>query len=93
MDLSLATRTAFPKRTLSGSSFPHLAEDLQDTVTKLEDAKLAAIKAAPHPRDYIHQGEGVYDYALAEFKLHLKTLDELIHFYKQKRDHVLDQMA
>lgn len=69
-----------------------LAEDLQDTVTKLEEAKLAAIKSAPHPRDYIHQGEGVYDYALEEFHAHLTMLNQLIHFYQEKRNHVLDQI-
>lgn len=90
--LPLATRASFPKRTLSGSSFQHLAEELQEVVTKLEEAKAAAIKAAPHPRDYIHEGQGSLEYATNEHKAHLKALDELIYFYEQKRDHCLNQI-
>ncbi len=93
MKLSPATIDSFPKRSLSGSSMQQLAQDLQEVVTKLEEAKTEMVNAQPHPRDYIHEGAGTLEFALNEHKGQLKALDDLISFYEQKRNHCLDQMG
>lgn len=89
MELSKA-HTIFPKKSLAGSSFTHMSQDLAKVCKDLEQARVALVAASPHPRDYICD-ESAYAKARETHIEHLNALNLMIDFYTLKRDHCFEQ--
>lgn len=59
---------------INGSSAERLIEDIVKALTALDDATVAVVRTAPHPRDWQTATEGAARYAIArrqhEVRLH-----------------------
>ena len=83
-------KSTFPRKTLAGSDFPTMTNEVHEVVYTLNKAIDALCKVYPHPRDYIGQ-DALYQAANAQHEEHKKTLIDLVDFYESKRDHCNDQ--
>lgn len=86
------SKDTFPIKTLNGSSFEHMAKDVQEVVSALEKAQEELAAASPHPRDY-QIGQMEYTTVRQQHKEHQKVLSDLLDFYVAKRNHCLDRMG
>ncbi len=80
----------FPKRTLSGSSMSHMADDNYKAVSALNEALIAVVGTTPHPRDYIGK-EDMYQVARQEHNAKVDAVRDLIAFYTAKAEHCMDE--
>ena len=85
-------KSTFPTRTLAGSSFEHLVEELNKVVSPLEEALYAIVDAMPHGRDYIGRDEE-YKAACAQHTENYNDLLKLKNFFEDKRQHCFEQIA
>ena len=83
-------KSTFPQRTLAGSSFEHLVEELNKVVSPLDEAIAALAFACPHPRDYIGRDDQ-HRAACAQHTENFNDLLRLKNFFEDKRDHCFDQ--